>query len=148
MFVLSPRVGRLSMRLGPRWFMGVGPLVCAVSLVWMSRLSRDFDYWIDLLPPLLLFAGGLAMIVAPLTSTVLADAGERDAGVASGVNDAIARVAGLIGIAVVGAAIAGSDNKLDVHGYRLAMLITAGLTVAGGVTGLVGIRNDAAVAAT
>jgi EmrB/QacA subfamily drug resistance transporter len=143
MFFLSPRVGRLSMRLGPRFFMGVGPLVCAAALVWMRRLSPGFDYWTELLPPLLLFAVGLSLIVAPLTSTVLAEAGERDAGIASGVNNAIARVAGLLGIAVVGAAIAGSGNALDLSGYRKAMAITAVLIAAGGVIGLAGIRNPA-----
>jgi len=144
MFFLSPRVGRLSMRVGPRFFMGVGPLVCAASLVWMRDLSPGFDYWTSLLPQLLIFAVGLSLIVAPLTSTVLADAGERDAGIASGVNNAIARVAGLLGIAIVGAAIAGSDNRLDVSGYRLSMAITAGLIAAGGLIGLAGIRNRTA----
>ena len=141
MFFLSPRVGRLSMRLGPRFFMGVGPLVCAGSLVWIRELSPGFDYWTELLPPLLLFAFGLSLIVAPLTSTVLSEAGERDAGIASGVNNAIARVAGLLGIAVVGAAIAGSENALDLSGYRTAMAITAALSAVGGVIGLAGIRN-------
>jgi EmrB/QacA subfamily drug resistance transporter len=141
MFVLSPRVGRLSMRLGPRYFMGIGPLICAAALVWMRELSPGFSYWTALLPPLLVFATGLSLIVAPLTSTVLADAGESDAGIASGVNNAIARVAGLIGIAVVGAAIAGSGNKLDMPGFRLSMAITAGLIATGGLIGLTGIRN-------
>jgi predicted MFS family arabinose efflux permease len=143
MFVLSPRIGRLSMRYGPRWFMGFGPLVAAVGLAFLIRLAPGFSYWIDLLPPLVVFSVGLSMIVAPLTATVLADAGERDAGVASGVNNAVARVAGLLGIAVVGAAVAGADNRLDVSGYRLAMAITAALVAAGGVIGLAGIRNIA-----
>src|SRR5436190_9660981 len=141
MFFLSPRVGRLSMRLGPRFFMGVGPLICAAALLWIRELSPGFDYWTELLPPLLLFAVGLSLVVAPLTSTVLADAGERDAGIASGVNNAIARVAGLLGIAVVGAAIASSENALDLSGYRDAMAITAVLIAVGGVIGLGGIRN-------
>jgi EmrB/QacA subfamily drug resistance transporter len=141
LFVLSPRVSRLSMRIGPRYFMGIGPLICAAGIVWIRELSPGFDYWTKLLPPLLVFSVGLSMIVAPLTSTVLADAGERDAGVASGVNNAIARVAGLLGIAVVGAAIAGSAANLTSHGYRLAMAITAGLIAVGGLTGLAGIRN-------
>jgi hypothetical protein len=81
------------------------------------------------------------MIVAPLTATVLADADESDAGIASGVNNAVARVAGLLGIAVVGAAVAGGDNKLDLSGYRLSMAITTALVAAGGVIGLAGIRN-------
>ncbi|NUR76522.1 MAG: DHA2 family efflux MFS transporter permease subunit [Thermoleophilia bacterium] len=141
MFLLSPRVGRLSMRHGPRIFMGAGPLLTGVSLIPLARLKPGFDYWWELLPWLLLFAVGLAMIVAPLTSTVLADAGERDSGIASGVNNAIARVAGLLGIAVVGAAIAGADNRLDLPGFRRAMWITAALVGTGGIIGLAGIRN-------
>jgi hypothetical protein len=124
--------------------MGFGPLIAAAAIAWMRELSPGFDYWTELLPPLLLFAVGLSLIVAPLTSTVLADAGERDAGIASGVNNAVARVAGLVGIAVVGAAIAGSQNRLDLPGYRLSMAITAGLLAAGGVIGLAGIRNRTA----
>jgi EmrB/QacA subfamily drug resistance transporter len=142
MFLLSPRVGRLSMRLGPRFFMGAGPLICAVGLLGIRRLSPGFSYWTELLPPLLVFSVGLSLVVAPLTTTVLADAGERDAGIASGVNNAVARVAGLLGIAIVGAAIAGADNRLDLAGYRLAMAITAGLIAAGGLIGFAGIRNQ------
>ena len=81
------------------------------------------------------------MIVAPLTATVLADADETRRGIASGINNAIARVAGLLGIAVVGAAVAGGGNKLDLSGFRLSMAITAALVAAGGVIGLAGIRN-------
>ena len=141
MFVLSPRVGRLSMRFGPRLFMGVGPLICAVSLLGMMRLSPGFSYWTELLGPLVLFSVGLSLIVAPLTSTVLHDAGPSDAGIASGINNAIARIAGLLGIAIVGAAISGSGNLLDLPGFHLSMAITAGLLGVGGLMGLVGIRN-------
>jgi MFS family permease len=141
MFLLSPRVGRLSMRVGPRLFMGLGPFVAACGLAATIRLRPGFDYWLELLPPLLVFAVGLSMIVAPLTATVLADASESDAGIASGVNNAVARVAGLLGIAVVGASVAGSSNRLDEAGFRLAMAITTALVGAGGVIGLLGIRN-------
>ncbi len=141
MFVLSPRVGRLSMRLGPRFFMGVGPLIAGAALVTLMRLKPGFSYWWELLPALLVFSVGLSMIVAPLTATVLADADESDAGIASGVNNAVARVAGLLGIAVVGASVAGSANTLDQSGFRLAMGITAALIASGGAIGLLGIRN-------
>jgi EmrB/QacA subfamily drug resistance transporter len=141
MFLLSPRVGRLSMRHGPRLFMGVGPFVAAVGLVALIRLKAGFSYWFELLPPLVVFSVGLSMIVAPLTATVLSDAGEHDAGIASGVNNAVARVASLLGIAVVGAVVAGTDNRLDQSGFRLAMVITAALVAAGGAVGLAGIRN-------
>jgi EmrB/QacA subfamily drug resistance transporter len=148
MFFLSPRVGRLSMRFGPRWFMGIGPFVCAASLLWMRELQPDFAYWTELFPAVIVFSLGLSLIVAPLTSTVLADADEHDAGIASGVNNAVARVAGLLGIAVVGAAIAGPGNELDLSGYRMAMGITAALTAAGGVIGVAGIRNRRPTPAT
>jgi EmrB/QacA subfamily drug resistance transporter len=141
MFALSARVGRLSMRYGPRWFMGIGPLVAGVAVLGAVHLKPGFSYWWELLPVLLLFAVGLSMIVAPLTATVLHDAGENDAGIASGVNNAVARVAGLLGIAVVGAAVAGPENQLDVPGFRLAMWITALLILTGGLIGLSGIRN-------
>jgi EmrB/QacA subfamily drug resistance transporter len=108
MFALSTRFGALADRHGPRFFMGVGPLVTAVGLALTLRLDADVDYVTDLLPALLVFAVGLSMTVAPLTATVLADADEGNAGVASGVNNAIARVAGLIAIAGVGAVVASS----------------------------------------
>jgi EmrB/QacA subfamily drug resistance transporter len=108
MFLLSTRFGMLADRYGPRFFMGVGPLVAAAGLAWFLRLDADVDYLTDLLPGLLVFALGLSMTVAPLTATVLADADEHNAGVASGVNNAIARVAGLVAIAAVGALVAAS----------------------------------------
>jgi EmrB/QacA subfamily drug resistance transporter len=108
MFVLSTRFGALADRHGPRFFMGVGPLVAAAGLALFLRLDADVDYATDLLPGLLVFSLGLAMTVAPLTATVLADADEHNAGIASGVNNAIARVASLIAIAAVGALVASS----------------------------------------
>lgn len=106
MFVLSKRFGGLADRFGPRFFMGVGPLVAAAGLAWFLRLDADVDYVADVLPGILLFSLGLAMTVAPLTATVLADADESNAGIASGVNNAVARVAGLMAIAALGAVVA------------------------------------------
>jgi EmrB/QacA subfamily drug resistance transporter len=108
MFLLSMRFGALADRHGPRFFMGVGPLIAAVGLALFLRLDSDVDYVTDLLPGLLIFALGLSLTVAPLTATVLADADEHNAGIASGVNNAIARVASLIAIAAVGALVASS----------------------------------------
>jgi EmrB/QacA subfamily drug resistance transporter len=108
MFLLSTRFGALADRHGPRFFMGAGPLIAAAGLALLLRLDQDVDYVTDLLPGLLLFALGLSITVAPLTATVLADADEHNAGVASGVNNAIARVASLIAIAAVGAIVASS----------------------------------------
>jgi EmrB/QacA subfamily drug resistance transporter len=108
MFLLSTRFGALADRHGPRFFMGVGPLIAAVGLALFLRLDADVDYLTDLLPALLVFALGLSMTVAPLTATVLADADESNAGIASGTNNAIARVASLIAIAAVGGLVASS----------------------------------------
>jgi EmrB/QacA subfamily drug resistance transporter len=108
MFLLSTRFGALADRHGPRFFMGVGPLVAAAGLALFMRLDADVDYLTELLPALLVFGLGLSMTVAPLTATVLADADEHNAGIASGVNNAIARAASLIAIAAVGALVASS----------------------------------------
>jgi EmrB/QacA subfamily drug resistance transporter len=107
MFALSRRFGGLADRYGPRLFMGVGPLIAAVGLLLFVRTSASAAYWSEVLPAVAVFSVGLAMTVAPLTATVLAAADERHAGVASGINNAVARVAGLIAIAVVGAVISG-----------------------------------------
>jgi len=122
MFLLSRRFGALADRFGPRFFMGAGPLVGACGLLLFQRVGTNVDYLTELLPALLVFSVGLSMTVAPLTAAVLADATKVDAGIASGVNNAIARVAGLMGTAAVGAAVAGSfaanlDSRLA--GVRL-----------------------------
>jgi EmrB/QacA subfamily drug resistance transporter len=106
MFALSRRFGRLADRYGPRFFMGGGPLLAAAGLLLLVRLDANVDYVSELLPALVLFSLGLTLTVAPLTATVLADADEHNAGMASGINNAIARVAGLLGIAALGAVVA------------------------------------------
>ena len=144
LFFLSSRIGALSARFGPRLFMGVGPLVAAGGVLLLVRLDENVDYARDLLPAMIVFGLGLAMTVAPLTATVMAEAGRGDSGIASGVNNAVARVAGLLGIAVVGVAVAGrSGAELDLAGFRLGMAITAVVVGAGGLVGLLGIRNPA-----
>jgi predicted MFS family arabinose efflux permease len=118
MFLLSKRMGGLADRFGPRLFMGLGPLVAAAGLALMLRLGGHVRYLTDLLPALVVFSLGLASTVAPLTAAVLSDADEGNAGVASGVNNAIARVAGLVAIAAVGAVISAQfSSTLD---HRLA----------------------------
>jgi EmrB/QacA subfamily drug resistance transporter len=122
MFLLSPRAGRLADRIGPRLLMGLGPLVAASGLALMLRLGADVDYVTELLPALLVFALGLSATVAPLTATVLADADESNAGIASGVNNAIARVAALLCVAGIGAVVAAAfSSTLDARlaGQRL-----------------------------
>jgi EmrB/QacA subfamily drug resistance transporter len=106
MFLLSRRFGSLADRIGPRLLLGIGPLVAAAGLLWLSRLPSEPSYLADLLPPVLVFAVGLSMTVAPLTAAVLADADEGNAGIASAVNNAIARIAALLATAAIGAVVA------------------------------------------
>jgi MFS family permease len=116
MFALSKRMGRLADRFGPRLFMGFGPLIAAAGLALMLRMGSNLDYASDLLPALLVFSVGLSLTVAPLTATVLADADESNAGIASGINNAIARVAGLLAVAAIGAVVASQfSSALDDH---------------------------------
>ncbi|HLM51294.1 MAG TPA: MFS transporter [Solirubrobacteraceae bacterium] len=105
MFLLSARMGALADRFGPRIFMGAGPIVAGCGLALLAMMGREVDYWTNVLPGALVFALGLSLTVAPLTATVLGGVDERHAGVASGVNNAIARVAGLVAIAVIGAVV-------------------------------------------
>jgi MFS family permease len=116
MFALSRRWGALADRYGPRLFMGLGPLVAAVGLLLFQRVGTRVNYVSDVLPALLVFALGLSMTVAPLTAAVLAGAERSQAGIASAVNNAVARVAGLLGTSAVGAAIATAfASSLDSH---------------------------------
>jgi EmrB/QacA subfamily drug resistance transporter len=108
MFTLSKRFGALADRFGPRFFMGAGPLVAASGLLLFQRIGVHVDYLTDVLPGILVFSLGLSMTVAPLTAAVLAGVDANQAGIASAVNNAVARVAGLLGTAAVGAVVAAS----------------------------------------
>ena len=102
---LSRRFGALATRIGPRLLMSAGPILGGIGLLAFTRVDERGSYVTDVLPATLLFGLGLAMTVAPLTATVLQAAERRHAGIASGVNNAIARVAALLAIAVVGAVV-------------------------------------------
>ena len=138
MFALSKRAGRLADRLGPRAFMGGGPLLGAVGLLLYQRVGQDAPYATEVLPAVLVFSLGLTATVAPLTATVLADADEHNAGIASGINNAVARVAALLGVAALGA-IAAEGVSLD--GFHRVMLVAAALLAAAGTLALAGVRN-------
>ncbi|MFI5005646.1 MAG: DHA2 family efflux MFS transporter permease subunit [Solirubrobacterales bacterium] len=123
MLVLSRRFGALADRFGPRLFMGLGPMIAGVGLLALLRLGVHVDYVSEVLPALLTFSVGLSMTVAPLTAAVLACVEERQAGIASGVNNAVARVAGLLGIAALGAVVAvqfGATLDRHLEGVRLS----------------------------
>jgi EmrB/QacA subfamily drug resistance transporter len=115
MFALSARMGRLADRFGPRPFLTVGPLVVAGGFALMQRYGTSVSLLGDVLPALLVLSLGLALTVSPLTATVLADADSSEAGIASAVNNAIARTAGLVAVAAVGAAVASYHGSLLAH---------------------------------
>jgi EmrB/QacA subfamily drug resistance transporter len=138
MFLLSKRMGALADRFGPRLFMGGGPLLAACGLLLYERVGAGAPYVTGVFPALLVFSLGLSMTVAPLTATVLADADEHNAGIASGVNNALARIAGLLAVAALGIIVSGA---ITVGGFHRVMAISAGLVALGGVLGLAGIVN-------
>lgn len=147
MLALSARAGLLADRIGPRLPMTAGPLSMAAGLALLSRVQEQAMYVDTVLPGLILFGLGLTLTVAPLTATVLAASPARHAGVASAVNNAISRGAGLIAIAVIPgvAGLAGDayrDAALFASGFRIAMLIGAALAGAGGGLAWALIRNE------
>ncbi|MGJ9423416.1 MFS transporter [Aeromicrobium sp. CF3.5] len=147
MLVLSSRSGALAYRIGPRLQMSVGPLVCALGLVAMLRIGPDASYLGDVLPGVTVFGLGLAIMVAPLTATAIAAAPDEHAGLASGVNNAVARGAGLLAIAVLPlvAGIAGNDYERPAAfdaGFDRTMIISTALLVLGSLVAFVSISND------
>ena len=152
MMLLSARAGALLGRIGPRIPMTVGPLICAVGAMLFLRAGPDADYVADVLPGAVVFGLGLSVLVAPLTATVLAAAEDRYAGVASGVNNAVARAAGLLAVAglplLVGLSTGSglSPAGLDAA-YPRAMIGNAVLLAAGGILAWFTIRTPLPAAA-
>src|SRR5688572_7010146 len=147
MLVLSAPAGQLADRIGPRLPMTIGPLGIAAGLALLSRAHAEATYFGTVLPGVLVFGLGLSLTVAPLTATVLAAAATRYAGVASGVNNAISRGAGLLAVAVIPGLTgltghAYRDPAVFARGFRAAMLISAALAAAGGILAWFLIRND------
>ena len=150
MLLFSARSGALAQRIGPRLPMTLGPVLAAAGVLWLARVDAGASYVVDVLAPVLLFGIGLTLLVAPLTATVLDAADRRHAGVASGVNNAIARTAGLIAVAAipVAAGIGGADYAEPAAfdaGYERAMVINAVLLLGGAVLAVLFIRRPLAV---
>ena len=146
MLALSERSGALATRIGPRLQMSLGPMVIAAGMVMLTQIGPTGTYLTTVLPGVVVYGLGLAINVAPLTSTVLAAAPAEHAGIASAVNNDVARTAGLIAVAVlpVAAGITGTayldPARLD-HGSTTALLIAAALCAAGGLLAVATIRN-------
>ena len=136
MLLLSSRSGALAARIGPRPQLIVGPGLCAVGVLLLSRVGQSSSYAVDILPGVIVFSLGLTTMVAPLTATVLAAASDSNAGIASGVNNAIARAASLLVVAALPSLVGLSgDDYRDpatlTDGYQMAILLCAGLLVVG-----------------
>ena len=140
MILFSSTAGRLAGSWGPRLFMGVGPILMGLGSLMLLLVREDFNYWWQVLPAMIAFGLGLAATVSPLTATILGAIEEERSGIASAVNNAISRVAGLIAIALVGTVVGGT---LDLSGFYRAAVFVSVLLIAGGLVSLVGIRNPA-----
>lgn len=147
LLLLSASAGALAQRIGPRGLMTAGLVVAAGGLLLMVRIGPNAQYFTDVLPAVTVFGLGLAAVVAPLTATVLASAEVRHAGVASGVNNAVARAAGLLAVAGVPPAVGlsgaayTSPATFD-NGFRTAVVVSAVLVASGAILTFTFIRNN------
>ncbi|HYZ02175.1 MAG TPA: DHA2 family efflux MFS transporter permease subunit [Candidatus Binatia bacterium] len=146
MLLLSSRIGALADRIGPRLLMTVGPIVAGAGLALMARIVPGTTYLNAVFPAIVVFGLGLALTVAPLTSTVLGSVSERHAGAAAGVNNAVSRTAGLLAVAIIplvaGVRVGGGGLG---PGFSRAMLISAGICVLGGIVAALTVTRGVAV---
>ena len=138
LLLFSSRAGALATRIGPKWPLTIGPIGIAAGMLLMLRIDPGDSYLSTVFPAVMVYGAGLALVVAPVTATVLAAADDRHAGVASGINNAVARVAGLIAVAVLPliAGLSGDafyDSEAMADGFKIAMVVTACLSLAGGL---------------
>ena len=151
MLLFSARSGALAQRIGPRIPLTLGPLVIAVGLLLMTQIDPGDSYVTGVLPAVIVFGIGLTLVVAPVTATVLAAADSRHSGIASGINNAVARVAGLLAVAVLPliAGLTGDkfyDPAAMTDGFRMAMVVCAALAALGGILAWLTIETDVLVA--
>ncbi len=135
---LSGLFGTLSGRFGPRLFMTLGPIIAGAGYLLMLMIGQQVNYWTQVLPGIVVFALGLSMTVAPLTAAILGSIPAARAGIGSAVNNAVARVAGLIATAMIGVIVAGT---LDVNSFHRVIAVTALFLILGGIVSFIGIRN-------
>jgi EmrB/QacA subfamily drug resistance transporter len=168
MILLSARFGKLADEHGPRIFLTVGPLLVAAGMVLFSLMGTKSDFWREGVPGIVVFSLGLSMLVAPITATALSSAPGRFSGVASGLNQTFSRLGNLLAVATLGLVVllvyqsSGGDRGVpiardqhdhvlrsaSVDAFRAAMLVSAGLAVAGALVGALGISNREALRRT
>lgn len=138
LFFLSSCFGALSGTYGPRFFMALGPIISGAGVLLMSTVQLPANYLTQLLPGIIIFGLGLAMTVAPLTSAILGSIQQAQAGIGSAINNAVARIAGLLAIAAIGIFI---GSSVTLAGFHTGMVICALLLMLGGVLSAIGIEN-------
>lgn len=147
MLLFSPRSASLARRIGPRIPLAAGSLTIAIGMLLMTQIGKGDGYLVGVLPAVIVFGAGLTLVVSPVTAAVLAAADERDAGIASGINNAVARVAGLLAVALL-PAIAGLSGKrfydpvAMTDGFHVAMIVCAGIAIAGAAIAWTTIDDD------
>ncbi len=161
MILLSSRFGRIADQYGPRLLLTAGPVLVAIGMVLFSFMRSKTGFWVFGIPGLVVFALGLSMVVAPITSTAMGSAPGRFAGIASGVNQTVSRLGNLLAVAVLGLVVLlvyrsqGGDRGVPIargqhdhvlrsasmDAFRVAMLVSAGLALAGAVVAAIGISN-------
>jgi MFS family permease len=147
MLIFSSRTGALAQRIGPRLPLTAGSLIVALGMLLMTTIGSGASYLADVLPSVLVFGAGLTLVVSPITATVLASATVGRAGIASAVNNAVARVAGLLAVALLPALAGLTGEKFYVpaamtRGFHVAMLACAFLAVIGSVVAWLAIDNN------
>lgn len=138
MFFLSSRFGALAGKYGPRLFMTLGPVLSGLGTTYMLNVELPTNYWTQIFPGIIIFGIGLSMTVAPLTSAILGSIAVARSGIGSAINNAVARIAGLLSVAMIGLLV---GKSLDIHGFKVGLLVCAVLFIVGGVVSWVGIRN-------
>jgi hypothetical protein len=140
LLLFSARVGGLIPKVGARPLLTAGPLIAGLGLLLLTRATPGHSYVTGVLPGILVFSAGMCLVVTPITATALGAVAPAHAGLASGVNNAVARIAGLIAVAVLPViAGAGVTTRLPVHGFQLAMTVTGVTAAAGGAIALIGL---------
>ncbi len=137
----SPLMGQLSVRFGPRFALTFGPVVVGLGLALATRIASDQSYWTHAFPGILVLSIGMTLAVAPLTSTVLAAVGKHQTGLASGINSAVARLGGLIAVALLGAVLA-VGGKVMLRPFATALIIMGVIAALGGAASWFGLAGS------
>jgi EmrB/QacA subfamily drug resistance transporter len=136
----SPLMGQLASKIGPRWPLTIGPVAVAAGLLLGTLVAAGQSYWTNVFPAVAVMAFGMAVAVAPLTSSVLVSVDPEHTGMVSGFNSALSRTGGLIGVALLGAVLA-SPGRAILGPYTVALVIAATVAGLAGVTAFLGLKT-------